>query len=108
MSRGPGRWQRLILEALTTHECIFLRDVLPKEHTVSQRLACKRAARRLAQAGRVRTEGIPRHGWQLTDAGRRILGHTLVLRPGATPDYAKFYQERVKPYIYRGWWMPEI
>ena len=94
--------------ALTTHECIFLRDVLPKEHAVSQRLACKRAARRLAPAGRVRTEGIHRHRRQLTNAGRRTLGHTLVLRPDAAPDYAKFYQERVKPYIYQHRWMPEI
>jgi hypothetical protein len=104
MSRGPGKWQRLILEALKTHECIFLRDVLPQEHTLSQRRACRRAANRLEKAGRVCTEGILRR-WKLTNAGRRTLGHTLVLRPGATPDYEKLYEERVTPYIYRPWWM---
>jgi hypothetical protein len=32
MSRGPGRWQRAILERLQTREQFYLTEILP-EHT---------------------------------------------------------------------------
>jgi hypothetical protein len=53
MSRGPGVWQRKILEALKTDDVMYLRDVLPSGYTTSQRLACLRAAHRLADMRRI-------------------------------------------------------
>ena len=53
MSRGPGRWQRKILNALEGESAVFLHDLLPKEYTRAQRVAVHRAARVLDKAGKV-------------------------------------------------------
>jgi hypothetical protein len=58
MSRGPGRWQRAILEALEAHDYIFLWHILPRGHTRGQRFACHRAAQRLAKKGLVTLEWV--------------------------------------------------
>jgi hypothetical protein len=53
MSRGFGVWQRKILEALKTHEALYVCDLLPKGYRTAQRLAVTRAAHRLAALGHV-------------------------------------------------------
>ena len=58
MSRGPGVWQRKILDALATHEYVFLWDILPQYPTRGQRFACRRAALRLADRGLVTLESM--------------------------------------------------
>lgn len=52
MSRGPGRWQRRILEAVADGP-IYLRDLLPEQYTRSQYSALHRAATTLADAGAI-------------------------------------------------------
>jgi hypothetical protein len=93
MSRGPGKWQRAILDALETHEWIFLRDVLPPEHTPSQHRACRRAARQLRTQGRGSLDRLLRP-WRLLPADGYTLGTMLVLRPGVIADYAQIYEQR--------------
>jgi hypothetical protein len=53
MSRGPGRWQRTILTALQQQAVMYLREVLPSGYTTAQRLACLRAAHRLAEQRKI-------------------------------------------------------
>jgi hypothetical protein len=66
MSRGPGVWQRKILEALTTQEYVFLWDILPRSHTRGQRFACRRAAQRLANRGLVILEPVNGDVWVIS------------------------------------------
>jgi hypothetical protein len=103
MSRGPGVWQREILNALETQECIVLRDICPPERTGYQLAAIRRAAKRLARAGKVRIRGLP-HYPSLTNEGRIRLGRLLVCRPDREPDFSKLYHERVKPFTYNNWY----
>lgn len=53
MSKGPGRWQRVILEALETRERVILRDLLPEGYKQAELSALYRAADRLRKAGKV-------------------------------------------------------
>ena len=53
MSRGPGKWQRLILDRVAQGDWFYLVDLLPAGYTVSQYSALHRAACRLADAGKV-------------------------------------------------------
>jgi len=53
MSRGPGKWERAILDALGQVPAFYLTDLLPTPHTRSQTVALNRAARNLADAGKV-------------------------------------------------------
>ena len=67
MSRGPGRWQRLILEGLHQYERFFLAEIVPPaamrdERSRSAHRAAMRAAHRLAQQG-VITLDCRRYGW---------------------------------------------
>jgi hypothetical protein len=110
MSRGPGRWQRAILERLETREQFYLAEILPC-HTKMQRgrtqqvflkherMAALRAAHRLAARGRialqtrVASSGFdwnyafppPRH-WSChtywTGERWQRLGGAIVARPG--------------------------
>jgi hypothetical protein len=56
MSRGPGIWQRKILDALASQESVGLWDIRPPDCGRSQRFACRRAAQRLADRGLVSLE----------------------------------------------------
>jgi hypothetical protein len=56
MSRGPGVWQRAILAELRERDWCEVTDVLPTPHTFSQYQAARRAAIRLARAGRAAYE----------------------------------------------------
>jgi len=53
MSKGPGKWQRAILEALETKDRVILRDLLPMDYTHADLSALYRAADSLRLAGRV-------------------------------------------------------
>lgn len=53
MSRGPGRWQRAILDELQRREVFYVRELLPSPQTRSDQLAVLRAAHRLAQRGQL-------------------------------------------------------
>jgi hypothetical protein len=97
MSRGPGKWQRAILQRLDTCGWMLLHDVLAVDHTRSQVRACRRALNGLVAQGRVRTARLRRHGW--THAERRVLGETVVLRPGVQVDHAHIYETRIRPPI---------
>ena len=51
MSKGPGKWQKLILEAVTKKGGqIYLIDLLPPSFTESQYQAAYRAAATLAKS----------------------------------------------------------
>jgi hypothetical protein len=100
MSRGPGRWQRAILQQLETREWILLRDVLPPEYTPTQVAACRRALKRLRAQGLVHSRRLRERG--LTGEQRKILGASVVLRPGVELDEAAIHAERVYPLIVHG------
>lgn len=55
MSRGPGRWQRVLLAALREHALVSVRAAtmseLQREPTRPEMVAARRAARTLAEAG---------------------------------------------------------
>jgi hypothetical protein len=55
MSRGLGHWQRGILAALERYPAVYLMDLLPRPRTRAQVVALNRAARQLADAGKVET-----------------------------------------------------
>lgn len=52
MSRGPGKWQRSIVQALTGHQpAVWMRDLLPLDYSAAEYQALYRASRRLNQQG---------------------------------------------------------
>lgn len=53
MSKGPGKWQRTILDALETSDSVFLRDLLPSDYSQADYSAIHRAAKKLQDAGKV-------------------------------------------------------
>lgn len=53
MSKGPGRWQRIILEALESGEEPAISDLLPEGSTRSDYQNLMRAARKLNKQGKV-------------------------------------------------------
>jgi hypothetical protein len=58
MSRGPGRWQRMLLAELDQNEVVPVREVifthLGRTPTRAEEVACRRAAHQLALSGQVR------------------------------------------------------
>ena len=77
MSRGPGKWQREILSAVTKHGAVWLKSLLPVTVTRSDHVALLRAANRLNEAGQ-----ISLHHWQC-GAGTRCF--VSAHRSGYTP-----------------------
>ncbi len=81
MSRGPGRWQRVLLDALTTHDLgtvgTIAENHLGRPASRSEMVAVRRAARRLAETGCVqalhlgecRRCGELSETWQCTKCG---------------------------------------
>jgi hypothetical protein len=91
MSRGPGRWQRAILDELHRREVFYLREVLPAPSTRSEQLAVIRAAHRLASRGLIVVD-VERQHWK-----RAAWGAVVVARPGVVIDrltLAAFYHMR--------------
>jgi hypothetical protein len=107
MSRGPGKWQRVILDALQASEWRYLHDLIPYKRktywtwlptglgkprwgedwymgvTDTDRLAALRAAHTLADRGKI----------TLYTSRLRILP-TIVARPEVTLDH---WQHAIKP-----------
>jgi transposase len=51
MGRGPGRWQRVILDALVDSEWVAIHALIPAPRTPAKRAAASRAAHTLARQG---------------------------------------------------------
>jgi hypothetical protein len=118
MSRGPGRWQRVILDALKTSEWRYLHDLIPSKRkvrhtrinafsekprwgpesywglTASDRLAALRAAHTLARQGKI----------TLYTSRSRTLP-TVVARPGVPINHENLamqprdFNRRNFPYV---------
>jgi hypothetical protein len=92
MSRGPGKWQRAILDALQTQEQFYLWEILPKAppdrpaHRPPLQMAVLRAAHGLAVQGQITLD--TRRSWSnyvyWTGQRWQRLGGTIVARPGVT------------------------
>src|SRR5262245_61358513 len=79
MSRGPGRWQRLILAELATRPRFWLLELLPVGYPRSHHNGLTRAAARLSALGKLDL-------WQCRDARRECQpGRLLCVRPGLAP-----------------------
>jgi hypothetical protein len=88
MSHGPGRWQRLILQTLQTHEAVELSDLLPPQHTRAVYMALLRAVHRLEDRGIIE---VDRYSFALCSHGE---SHLLLKRPGLLIDRRKLHQDR--------------
>jgi len=75
MSKGHGKWERAILQALEEVPAFYLTDLLPDPHTRSQTVALNRAARNLCDAGKIELLR-----WLCRAAGEH--GFLTVYRPG--------------------------
>ena len=64
MSKGPGKWQRVIINALETHQAVYVLSLLPEGYTKSDYSAILRAANSLEAAVKIETDryqcGMPR------------------------------------------------
>lgn len=102
MSRGPGRWQRVILGVLS--ECdlsslpVIVYNELGRDGTASEMSAARRAAKRLAQDGVIKAGQM----WTTNALGRRdVLLH--VARPDcdleriANAPHADWQVQRTHP-----------
>ena len=74
MSKGPGKWERAILQALEQAAAFYLTDLLPVPHTRSQTVALNRAARKLEDTGKIE---IAR--WMFAGGG---YGYLTIFRAG--------------------------
>jgi hypothetical protein len=85
MSRGPGRWQQVLLEALEASEevCVLWKacEYLGREPTRTEYSAVNRAAHTLAQQGQARTAYVRSKG-----ADGRLSYCLWLLRPDIEPD----------------------
>jgi hypothetical protein len=93
MSRGPGRWQRAILERLRQQEQFFLAEIVPMSATPhdpsrAAARAAMRAAHRLANQGLIALDNRG-YGWShFYWTGERYirLSGLIVARPGQVID----------------------
>jgi hypothetical protein len=69
VSKGPGKWERAILEALDSAPAFYLSDLLPMPHTRAQIVALNRAARNLADAGKIATCHWLTRSWLVSGDG---------------------------------------
>lgn len=76
MSKGPGKWERSILQTLERVPAFYLADLLPTPHTRSHTVALNRAARNLCDAGK-----IAMSRWMTTGGGDRP-GFLTIYRVG--------------------------
>lgn len=53
MSRGPGKWQRLVLAALDQQPAWYAADLLPADHTRAEYVALLRAVGALEACGHI-------------------------------------------------------
>lgn len=81
MSRGAGKWQRRVLEALAERPAWFVVHLLPQPFTRSEYVALLRAVGALVQSGRVE---VDRYQCWATKPGRIV-----VRRPGVAVSVDK-------------------
>jgi hypothetical protein len=91
VSKGPGKWERAILEALDSAPAFYLSDLLPMPHTRAQIVALNRAARNLADAGKIATCHWLTRSWLVSGdgygEGERPHGFVAIYRAGyPAPD----------------------
>ena len=77
MSKGPGKWQRVILAKLADREFFYLRKLLGRTCTKAQYNALLRAAQELEAAGKI---NVSRFAY----GGEWGQGKTVVHRIGTT------------------------
>ena len=53
MSKGPGRWQRIVLDAVDQHKAVYVFDLLPSDHSRSDYVALLRAVNRLEDTNQI-------------------------------------------------------
>lgn len=85
MSRGPGKWQRLILRGLEKFPAFNLRDLLPEDATAAQISALCRACRQLENAGRINVIKWWSPGGRILNCGGRYW--LTVTRLGVTSKH---------------------
>ena len=77
MSKGPGKWQRIILAELADREAFHLRAILGRRCTKAQYNALLRAAWKLEEAGKINIACF-------SYGGRPGTGKSIVHRLGTT------------------------
>ena len=85
MSRGPGKWQRLIMSALNKFPAFNLRDLLPEQATAAQISALCRACRQLEVAGQINVIKWWSPGGRILNCGGRYW--LTVTRLGVTSKH---------------------
>jgi hypothetical protein len=79
MSKGHGKWERAILEALEEVTAFYLTDLLPISHTRANVVALNRAARNLTSMGKINVSS-----WKVrcTSPDEEPHGYLTVFRSG--------------------------
>jgi hypothetical protein len=93
MSRGPGKWERAILEAVARVPVFYLTDLLSRSHTRAQTVALNRAMRKLADTGRIAVKywrGRAECYWPLHPNGT-VAGDVRPI-PGASHGFVMVYR----------------
>jgi hypothetical protein len=102
MGRGPGKWQRIILDRLERGEPFYLLEVLDYGYTKAEYNALNRAARELEKRGEIRIErymSVPR--------GEEKLGHAIVVPKEYDFDRLSFDFRRRGYVLDNGKWVPD-
>ena len=98
MSKGPGKWQRLILHALHSRNWVIVCDLLPEDAKRAEQSALNRAAHALGKLGNVDITYHSRlvHSPNWWNKNRHVEPRVLVVtKPGFDA-----------PIQFRGQWMP--
>lgn len=77
MSRGPGKWQRVILAELASRESFWLRTLLPGNYTKAEYNALHRAALKLGAIGPIKVHRWWTYGGTGEDVNHHWLRHSL-------------------------------
>jgi len=85
MSRGPGKWQRVVLSAIEAAPAVYLRHLLPDAAPRSAYVALQRGVATLRESGHV--------GTTLLDNWRRADGRLVVHRVGLRVTRARGSRE---------------
>ena len=87
MSRGPGKWQRAILNELGERECFYLLELLPVRYRKAHYNALNRAALVLLEKGKI-------DAWRWMGGNP---GKVLYCRPGYEPPRKPGGEFRERP-----------
>ena len=106
MGKGPGKWQRLVLDALVDSEWVAIHTLTPAPRTPAKRAAISRAAHTLARRGLigVGVRTLPRMDGRESvgrDGVRDELQHAIAFRLGCDPRH---YDGRRGTWGPHWWW----